>query len=483
VEITLHGWIGIPLGVALLFRPRWLYCATVLAIPFTATALLNSPNDVPLSPAQYLAALLIMYEAARLAVVENKVSVKKGMGVSAFLLWGFLGVVVLSQMMPLLLVGRGWVDPRTSPLLSIQPVQIDSYSFKAAFPVVLGVLFALVTIRRNRRVEDLMCSLKLYVGAGVFVAVWGLMQFVVSNLLGMEYPHWVFNNARLDSMMGYTQQLETGLGVFFRTSSVMHEPSILAKYLATVLVALLMAVATKAPLLGRRMDGLGIVFVVTAILTSASTTGYFALLVSIAVVAWLLRRARGHRRRAVRLAWGAAVAVGTAFYLVPFLQALSGPVLLTKLVSGSYEERVFTVVQGWRYFLQFPVLGLGWGRITVHDLAVHLLANIGALGFTLFVVMCGSVLLQGPRHRATYSGSAGAAMPSMPEYPIGTALQASMITLLAVSLLSGLEFYLLPFYFLFGMLAASRTLQLRFSERHSRSEPVLIHSSESGAWR
>jgi hypothetical protein len=59
--------------------------------------------------------------------------------------------------------------------------------------------------------------------------------------------------------------------------------------------------------------------------------------------------------------------------------------LLNKFTSGSGLDRIFSIRVAFGYFQQFPILGIGWGSATSHDLIVKLLSNVGIIGTFTFL--------------------------------------------------------------------------------------------------
>jgi hypothetical protein len=75
-------------------------------------------------------------------------------------------------------------------------------------------------------------------------------------------------------------------------------------------------------------------------------------------------------------------------FSVPIVRDVLSSVLLDKASSGSALERLMTVQLAFGYFQKYPLLGIGWGSATSHDLLVKLLSNVGILGaFTFFAAV------------------------------------------------------------------------------------------------
>jgi O-antigen ligase len=80
----------------------------------------------------------------------------------------------------------------------------------------------------------------------------------------------------------------------------------------------------------------------------------------------------------------ATAVVTLAFISVPFISELINTLLLSKASSGSGIERAMTISLAFGYFQKYPILGIGWGSATSHDLIVKLLSNVGIVGTVVF---------------------------------------------------------------------------------------------------
>jgi len=74
------------------------------------------------------------------------------------------------------------------------------------------------------------------------------------------------------------------------------------------------------------------------------------------------------------------------------VQGLADTVIFSKADSYSGLERLNSVTLAGGYFLQYPVLGVGWGSVTSHDLVFKLLANTGAAGLIAFALFLKSLV-------------------------------------------------------------------------------------------
>jgi hypothetical protein len=70
---------------------------------------------------------------------------------------------------------------------------------------------------------------------------------------------------------------------------------------------------------------------------------------------------------------------------IPIVSDIVNTALLHKYSDSSGLERSLTIILAFGYFQQFPILGIGWGSATSHDLIVKLLSNVGILGAFTFL--------------------------------------------------------------------------------------------------
>jgi len=70
---------------------------------------------------------------------------------------------------------------------------------------------------------------------------------------------------------------------------------------------------------------------------------------------------------------------------IPTVRDVATSMLLDKSSSGSGLERAMTVQLAFGYFQKYPILGIGWGSGTSHDLIVNLLSSVGIIGTIVFL--------------------------------------------------------------------------------------------------
>jgi hypothetical protein len=388
MEITYLGLTLIPLGfIWLVFSERWLFLSAIFFVPFTASALVNFPSGFWLSPVQFLGSLWLL----RYIFIMLSFNIK--MSVTYWLMTAFFAVVVMSVAMPLLINGDIFIRG-TILLDATGPLYFSSRNITLPMYVFFGLLFAAFLSFRNSNQGALQETLRVYVGSAIFVSVWGLFQFSC-NLTGFEYPYFIFNNSANEVAQGYSQTIVGQYEEFFRISSVASEPSVMAQFLVPVLPIAILALLLKKTILTTFWDFLAIILIVAVLLVSTSSTAYFGLGLCFVMTPLIALIFLGHAGMKV-------VGFFTLVIIIIILAYLSSQTfvefvndfILNKLSSGSGIERLMTVEYAWSYFLEYPVFGIGWGSATSNDLVVNLLASFGVIGFGIFTLLIGYVIIR-----------------------------------------------------------------------------------------
>jgi hypothetical protein len=451
MEITWLGVLLLPLGaIFFIVAPKWLQVITVFSIPFTATSLLNSHSGVPLSPLLFFGSLFIARQL--LSSRTGRIPKESPQDHSQSLLIIFLGVVVLSMIMPLIIDGKLLVSSNQLSDLYEEPLRLTVHNIKYPIPVIFGVILSIYLISANDTAEKIRSTIKVYVLAGVFVSLWGYFQFLCNSFLKIEYPYYLFNNAVTESMRGYAWQVEVGGDLYPRISSVGLEASIFSKYLLTVLPIVVVSVWLRRPLFSIAFDRFVLVILTGVLILTTSGTAYLGIICVLLVTAILLGRLRV-------ISWRWAIYAGLfsiiciAFYeVIPVFQDFVDALLLLKYESGSAIERTLSMVNSWEYFKQYPILGVGWAMVTSHNLLTFLLVSAGVVGFAAFFTLIVYIIRRSlqtlRRMDLTAKGRDSG------ESVLVAGLLVGFITLVVIGILTGLEFYLGYFYFLLSMLVA-----------------------------
>lgn len=302
-------------------------------------------------------------------------------------LWlvAFLFVSSLSLLMPLYINGRLAI---ASPIIfdvSETPLFFTAHNVTQLLYLIFGCAIAISVAHHNLRDEEKQETEKVILLSGVVLSVWGLVQFVC-NVTGIPYPFYIFNNSGSVSGRGFLETLD-GIG---RISSAAVEPSMFAQSLLTLLPLTLPAWLKRGSVFSVSIDrSCSLLFVALLILSTSSTAYLGLLMLAVLLMVLLLRTHTMSVGRALKVTAMAAVAGATVVVVsvlsIPVVRDVINSALVGKTVSPSGIERAMTIVLAFGYFQKYPILGIGWGSATSHDLIVRLLSNVGIIGTFVFL--------------------------------------------------------------------------------------------------
>lgn len=387
--VTVLGYLVLPVGLAGLFlSKKWLYRLFVFSTLFSASSVANFGEGEKGSALQvwmvfgslWLLRIIFDHISTLSFSIERRL-LRPFLWMAAFLL-----VAALSLVMPLYIDGKLSIASQYLFDETVTPLFLTWHNVTQLLYLVLGIAITISVAQSNLRSDDRHKTERVILLSAIFVSVWGLFQ-LVCNITGIPYPGYIFNNSGSASGKGFLEYLQ-GVGVG-RICSAAVEPSVLAQSLLSLLPLTLAAWLNRDSVISVFIDRLcAVLFIVLVILTTSST-GYLGLLMLAAlVVILLLRTGKISLGNAVKLAAATTFVVAVvafSYFSIPIVRDVVGTVLIDKASSGSGLERALTIVQAFRYFQEFPVLGIGWGSATSHDLIVKLLSNVGIIGAFTFL--------------------------------------------------------------------------------------------------
>ncbi len=386
MTVPITGVLIIIAGVFFFFfAPEYLYAAMIISIPFSATAVANvgwGGTEKGVSAWLFLGALWVLRQTVS-GVPPWRTA---GWFASRRARWGllaFLGAVVASLSVPLLLNGTAWVQDPMVASNETTSLRFGMYNVTQTAYLAFGVLLAIFAASENCRSARLFYTLKLYVGSCAFAAAWGLFE-LWCDVSGRAYPAYIFNTNAGESALGYMEVLDMAEGSVTRISSVALEPSVLAQELLLAFVVLLVCLGLRRSLLGKRWDYAVLVLIATTLLASTSSTAYTGILAALVVAVVALSRAGKPWKLYLALA-GIAVAAGALLTAaVPLAGQIVDMMVLSKFETGSGFERLHSVELAAQDFMRYPLLGTGWHTVNSMDLMFLILANTGLVGLIAF---------------------------------------------------------------------------------------------------
>jgi hypothetical protein len=387
----------LPIGLAaLILSKKWLYRLFVFWTLFSATSTANFGEGENGSALQvwmlfgslWLLRLLLDHLSTLSFSVDRKILRP--------CLWliAFVFVASFSLIMPMYINGKLAI---TSPYLfddSVTPLFLNRHHLTQLLYLIFGIAIAISVANSNLRDEDRQDTERVILLSAIFVSIWGLFQFSC-HLAGIQYPGYVFNNSEAIWGKGYLEILE-GVGIG-RISSAASEPAVFAQSLITLLPLTLPAWLKRGSVLSVSIDRSCTVLFIILVILSTSSLGYLGLLIlAVLLLVLLVRTGTMPVTRALKfaaIAAGAVVAVVTiSVSSIPIVRDVFSSALLDKASTGSGVERAMTIGLAFGYFQKFPILGIGWGSATSHDLIVKLLSNVGMIGTFTFLGAMYSVL-------------------------------------------------------------------------------------------
>lgn len=456
IEITPIGIFIIPLSVILFFvSERLLYSLLIFFIPFSASAVANISLGNKSSGVMlftYIAALWIVRILLQI-IYRGKLFFPSYQRQSLILLIFFLFVAGMSLIMPVIINGR---IELLSPYLGEQiegvshPLYLTTFHITRFIYLMIGILFTVFLSIRNSREELIFYTIKLYIISAIFVCIWGWLQ-QICYFIGKPYPT-IFNNSITPSAQGYIAFFED-INVK-RISSVTVEPSILAQFLITALPFIIFSIYFDKPIISKNIDRLSLFLIISVLAISTSSTGYFGLIVMLIMIFWVLVLLK-------QISLGKFSLFFIIFTLI-FTLALSNigikevfeVSIASKFGSYSFRERMNSITLAFSYFMRYPLLGLGWGSVTSHDLFVRTLADVGIIGFVVFISVIISILKRLARARIYLIAQCN--------YQVVFFAGASVafITLLMVCVFTSFPFVFGHFWFTIGMAIANSSTHI-----------------------
>jgi hypothetical protein len=367
------------------FTPRRLYLAAVFLIPFSAMAVVNigwGDGEKGISAWMFMATLWML----RAAISERpfwrhpgwRLTRRARVELLALLACGFISLLV-----PMVLDGTAWVQSYRLASNETTPLRLSAERITQTGYFAFGVIFVIFVAVENCDPKRLLQSVRTYIASAIFASLWALVQ-LWCILTGRTYPAFLFNNSMGTSAQLYAQEiLQLNLR---RVSSVAVEPSQFAFSMLLAFVILLVALGLRKPIFSRKWDMAALLLVTAALMVSTATTAYAGLVIASCLGVAVLVRAGAIRWLYVVVTTGMA-ATGIAIALtVPLIRDFVDFVIVDKAQGYSAAERLHASLLAAHYFAEYPVFGISWNAASSGDLMFALLAGLGIVGATVFVV-------------------------------------------------------------------------------------------------
>ena len=386
MSITITGFFIIALAFyCFFFFEKLLYGLAIFFVPFTGTAVFiigTSSSSSYIQPYMFFAILAIVKQIFNYLKKSNSeiLFFDKKEIVTITLLLLFVFVVAFSLMMPILIDGK--VNGNiTGGINESSPIFFSGRNITQYFYFLFGVLFSFIVYKKSHTANSLSWAIKLYGYSVLFVMFWGIFQ-LVCDLLSLPYPALLFNNYAGGDLEWQSSEFE--YSGFKRIFSVAIEPSILAQSVVIYIPFLLVSLSEKNYIFSRIKDLFFLIFLSIFIFLSTSSSGILSFFA--AILFFLLSNFKYAFKHTFRfLIIIIASVLGILIFYFLFSNIIQSSIL-NKSDTYSAIQRFGTINDALTVFYQYPLLGVGWGTITVNDLFIKILSNSGVIGFIVFLL-------------------------------------------------------------------------------------------------
>lgn len=462
MTITFLGWIILPSSLVMIaLKPEWVYALAIFFLPFSATSVINVGSGDTASGIQvwfYLATLLLLRWVI-LILFRLEFRIDRDIRRPVLYLLSFVAACAISLLMPLWISGRLQI---MSPLLldfTTTPLFFSTRNVTAFLYILAGFAFTVFIAHKNVTPKQFRRSASIYLLSCAFVASWGLLQLFLS-VAHLPYPAIIFNNSASPSAAGYKETL--GTTEIARLTSVAVEPSMLVQTLLVGIAFTLPAFFGSGYVRGRYRDRITASLLIFVCLAATSSVGYIGIALMFLLVCWALYKAHRLRPGFLILSIFGIAALVAAYFTIGIFHDVVDNALLNKNSSFSALERVKTIYYAVQYFFEYPILGVGWGSVTSHDLVAKILSNTGIVGFTAFCAFVGVLF-------ANMRGKSRVTSDKMYFDQASVILFIACVEMFVLATIGQFPDVFGHFWFILGMAAASSIRQINQKPVFARS--------------
>lgn len=404
--------------------------AFILFIAFSSTAIFFVDDETAVNLPFTLFFLAFLAFLIR-SFLDSKIVIIKEQKISIIWLITIGLIAIISEIMPFIINGSYNVLDRYGSLVYYAeeiPLIPKIQWITQLLYFLIGLLITFLVATTYNKVSDLKNLLRLLIAGISFLIFWGWFEYLCF-FTGIPYPYEIFDH------IGMSREGTLEIDGWPRMSSITLEPSYLAQIMIPVTPFLFWFSKsdTQIKLFNKKaLRGLYVISIITALL-AYTTTG---ILGAFAVAGlWLKNKLKtfNKRSRYFLITVYFLTLLGAIFFIVQYLIKVSE--------SFSGVERFKTFYLGFEYFLDFPILGLGWGVFPTYDFIVNLLVNFGIIGTIAFSILLYNIFtkLSGKKRKNNILR------------PLYIASAESLFLLLIVSQLSGFIYHSQYFWMYLGV--------------------------------
>jgi len=438
------NWIGfiflilIAIGVGLKKSFRFID-AFVLVISFNATVVFFVDNSTAINLPFALLFLAALTYFVKNILLGNPI-LPKNFNNTFIWLTTIALIAIVSEIMPFIINGDYMVLDRYSSGVYYAkdiPLYPNIQWITQLLYFLIGLVVVYLISVTYTSVNDIKRLLKLLLTGITFMIIWGWIGSF-SFFLNIPYPNDLFNHLGMS---------KGGISILYgwpRMASVTMEASYFAQLLIPIMPFFYwFSQENKSFIFNKKYHTSMYIISMISLLIAYTTTGVIGVL----LITGLLLKNR------IRFFNKASKYVLIISYIGLSALALVFISIYLVNVSDTYSgiERFKTVYLGFDYFLDYPILGLGWGVFPTYDLIINLLVNFGILGTVSFSILLFNIFIR-------FSKKIKLNTIYKPLYKAGI---ESLILILIVSELSGFIYHSQYFWLYVGMAISISSLNLQ----------------------
>jgi hypothetical protein len=395
MTITILGYILIPLGFFIFFLyPSYLLELLIFFSPFQAAAIINFKSlNFGLQPGYFFAILWIIAEIIK-SIKGIRFTIVKEQKTIIILLMCFFTISVISISMPLILANRNIMvhNPKGDDvILSFSKTNITQLMYLFA-----NLSITTLIMLKLRQITQVVKMVKILLYSSFFALIFGIYQ-LLCNFFKLNFPYWLFNN-NIGYSQGYMQTVEN----IKRINSIATEPSMYSFFLLMIIPILLTLKINKNKIFNQRVITIFLYLSIIEILLTTSSTGYVGLSIFMTIyILYYFLNGMISKEKNYQNSFNKLIIIIifitilsvillytyiTLFGLNNLTNALTS-LTINKFNNISGQERLKGFINGLSLFINYPVLGVGYGSNRTYDLVTTILSNTGILGFSTFLMI------------------------------------------------------------------------------------------------
>lgn len=438
--------IGIVIIIASLygfiFNHKFLYYLNVFFIPFSATAIANVGSGENVSAIQaymYLGFMnisLLFFKNLNFLKNVNKNEYNIIKYFFLFLIAACFSIVSLQ------FIEGDFIGNKTGEMDSYRRIYFSSTNILQLLYLIFGFLFSMVIYNHTKMSpKNFNMTLKVFGLSLVFVMFWGFFELYCVKS-GLEYPKEIFNNNGNKAAQGTSAILD---GNISRMASVAVEASILAQVFVVFIPFLYYDYFSRSyKIFSKKISFILLIIFSLFVFLITSSTGVLSLLILYLFIGYLFIIKKRFKER---MMWFTLVLILILILIFGFyflFKDIVDAAILNKGDSYSGLERTLSVQSAFHNFLDYPVLGVGWGSVTSFDLIVRILSNTGIVGGVCFMFF---IL----KNLGTHFNKKKLSKFYLSQKHINPAVVTSFIVILFNNGISGFTFTFGHIWFVFGL--------------------------------